>query len=354
MRLHARAQPHHEGKEIVRTMRHFGGLRILSSVVALALAAASTASAGRVDLEALRLFLDREDALYRIDEEATLTLAYEVHGDPGELKNILVDVVLQQGGQGVNLRFRLKKAKVPQVEHHFHMPLDLEKLRLSPGSYQVTARLDSKEDVREMNEANNSASTTLALRSPATRVAAGPPRETHRIPPEQVMTVDLGEGGEEGRSWEFPLEVGFHPAYEWSAAVLRFPNPARLVGPGEEVAWMTLELAAETIGRPFEELAPLEAWIRPVPSHLLADPDDLCRPLKPARVPIPAFEGRTEVELAGRVPWIRPGERPSSCQTVLEVRLLFGPSHLRDNRGRFLHLDEQATVLVVGIRDRSR
>lgn len=287
------------------------------------------------DLVALRAFFDRADAVYRPDESADLVLAYLTRGEASMVRDVLVDVEIGT----VRARYRLREARVPQSEHHFHMTLALAGSGLEPGTYPVTVHLDSGDAVTESDETNNTAQTTLILAADGMREVPAPePRTASHARVREAFTR-TGEAAA-ARTWEEPLEAGFHPGYGSGEVVLHFDNPALAAGfrPAEQAV---LHLVAEAYGDPFASLGTLEVAVRPLPGA-----GATCLPAEPVRYSMRRFSGAAELDIPGAV--LSPAalrNRPE-CLTSVEVKLSFPrPAGPAPRRGSFLRVSREGTWL---------
>jgi len=318
----------------------------LPAILALLLLAcvAAPALAG-VDMEALRAFFERESGVYAADEEAVLVLARVSHGDEALFRNVLVEVSIGSG-EPVRLRYRIKEALVPQSERHFHMPIDLKLLGLGPGTHPVMVRLDSTGTVPETDEGNNTARTRLTIAAspgiaaPAPGIAAPAPGIPTRMAPIEARSILIAATPEGRRSWTDPLEAGFHPGYGSSQVLLRFPHPGNLTAFSAGGRGPVLHLEAAVLGRPFQELGPLEVYVRTVAAEGAP-----CEPAGETRIAVADLAGLEEIDLEGRIP-AAPTSR-LDCREHLEILLAFPPpSGPRPDRAALLRIRREAAALV--------
>lgn len=274
-----------------------------------------------VDIEALRLFVEETPG-----QGSHPVLAYRTHGEQTTLRDVLVELRIGEGDESRRLRYRLREARVPQSEHHFHMPLEMQSLDLEKGRHRLEAWIDSGESVAEADEGNNRA--VYYFQVPGSG-APQPPAETegHRIGPFFHESELAG-----GRSWTDPLEVGFHPAYGSSEAVLMFRHPGAAAG----TSALRLHLEALEIGRPLQRLGPLRITARSLPRRRAG-----CSEPEPTIA---------EVTDLGSISIEAPGN--PSCAGALELRLaLPDPPDPGAEVGALLRIDPEGTWILFGAAD---
>jgi hypothetical protein len=311
--------------------------RLLAPALALSLASAASAA---VNLEASRLESDRET--YLATDRAELVLSYRTSGSPSLLRDVRVGVEVRGVTNG-KLTFRLREAEVPQTLHEFVMPVDLSRMELSPGTYTLVATIDADDAIRETDEDDNDARTTLVIsRSgsgaplpPATGTTR-PPSASQRMRPTTSKTMSVSTCSVLEREWSSPLEAGYHPGFGAATVLLRFDHPVRDLRTGESLARLRLVFDADTVGSdPASALGALEVRARALPAR-----DARCTEASPRRVSASTFRDSASIDLTV----VGDDDRlPLECADRLEVVLAY-PDRVPSGGGAALLRIDPASV----------
>jgi hypothetical protein len=321
-------------------------MRLSPALLALTLASAAHAS---INLEARRLAFDRPS--YAPTDAAQLTLTYRPTGSATTLKDVRVDVEVRSN-PSQRAAFRIREIVVPQGDREFVMPLDLSKLSLRDGTYDVTATIDGNDAFGESYEDDNDVSTTLVIASPGrttttTTTTGTTTSDTTRsgarsIAPTTQRVVASTTCSMLEREWSSPAEVGFHPGYGTATLVVNFDHPMTLLRSGERVRRATLRIVGDVVGRPFTELGALQATIR-----TKASSSSRCASVPDAKLTMTSFDGDAEIDLSRAMD--DADTLPLDCAQGLQAILSFPEPRTDPPGGSLIRLAPQGATLEVEI-----
>lgn len=288
---------------------------LLATVISLG-AAPSTDAA--MNLEARRLGFAA--STHAPGDAASLVLTYLPTGSPGTLRDVRVDVEI--GTNPVTkVAYRIREITIPQGDREFHMGIDLAKLGIREGTYDVVAIIDGNDAFPESNESDNRARASLVVVAPRTGSTAPPAPVTgsaaaRALAPTSARVVAQTTCSLFEREWSAPEEIGYHPGYGQASLVLEFDHPMSLLRTGERVRSASLRLVGDVAGRPFAELGALQVTARTKGAR-----SSRCPSLPDARMTQVDFDGDVSIDLARA---LRDAETVApECAETLQVILSF-------------------------------
>ena len=321
-------------------------MRLTASLLGLLLTASAAHAA--VNLEARRLAFDRAE--YAPTDAADLALTYRPTGSSTTLRDVRVDVEIRSNPV-TRAAYRIREVAVPQGDREFHMAIDLGKLGLRDGTYDVVAEIDGNDAFGESYEDDNDARTTLVIASRPTSSGSSSTststttttREGSRsMAPLSTRVVAQTTCSAFEREWTSPAEVGYHPGYGQATLALEFDHPATLARSGERIRRAALRLVGDVAGRPFTELGALQAVVR-----TRAASRSGCAALPDVTLTQASFDGDSDIDLSRAM---RDAETvPFDCAQKLQIILSFPQARTSMTAGSLLRLAPNGATLEVEV-----